>query len=344
MDWIRRNWPDLLIGLALLAVIAGIIATLLNGGSFFPFGGSSTPPSVSRSAPSTPSSTPSTSQTNPGGASTAEPGVTPVTPGDTATIPGGSSGAPGTTTTTTETTPSAGAGSGEASVTPVVPGASPSTEPGASTSTSASTAGASPSASSAAAASSLPSAPFRIGVGSYSQPDNAERRAEAFREAGYPVFTAQQGQYTVVLVGPYDSRSEAEAVQGRIRSSGLEENPILYEVEAEAAASSSPGTTSTVGGSSGSQTASTNASTSTPANTSASTAGGRYVQVGAYNSPELAEPQRERLEALGYSTTLQRTEGSSLLRLWIGPFSDERLAAVRAQLDELGIDNFVPAQ
>ncbi|HZW28410.1 MAG TPA: hypothetical protein VFF08_08125 [Trueperaceae bacterium] len=36
MDWLRRNWPDLLIGVALIAVIAGIIATLISGGSFFP--------------------------------------------------------------------------------------------------------------------------------------------------------------------------------------------------------------------------------------------------------------------------------------------------------------------
>lgn len=334
MDWIRRNWPDLLIGLALLAVIAGIIATLLNGGSFLPFGGSSTPPSVSGPAPSTPSSTPSSSQTNPGGQTTAESGVTPVAPGGTATIPGVSSGAPGTTTATTETTPSAEAGS---EVTPVAPGASPSTGPAASTSTSASTDDASPSASSAAAASSLPSAPFRIGVGSYGQPDNAERRAEAFREAGYPVFTAQQGQYTVVLIGPYDSRSEAEAIQDQIRSSGLEENPILYQVEAEAAASASPDTTGEADGN-------TTASTGAASESAAASAGERYIQVGAYNSPELAEPQRERLEQLGYSTTLQRTEGSSLLRLWIGPFSAERLDDVRAQLDELGIDNFVPAQ
>jgi len=36
MDWIRRNWPDLLIAIALVAVIAGIIATLLSGGSLWP--------------------------------------------------------------------------------------------------------------------------------------------------------------------------------------------------------------------------------------------------------------------------------------------------------------------
>lgn len=40
MDWIRRNWPDLLIAIALVAVIAGIIATLLSGGSLWPTSGS----------------------------------------------------------------------------------------------------------------------------------------------------------------------------------------------------------------------------------------------------------------------------------------------------------------
>lgn len=171
------------------------------------------------------------------------------------------------------------------------------------------------------------------------------------------MFTVQQGPYTVVLVGPYQSRSEAEAVEARIRSSGMEENPILYEVTAEepdnAQASSSGASASTSTSASTSASAPTPSSTSSSSTSSSTSAGaasdsssttGRYIQVGAYNSPELAAPQRERLEALGYSTTLQQTEGSTLLRLWIGPFPEERLAAVRAQLDELGIENFVPAQ
>ena len=62
MDWLRRNWPDLLIGVALVAVIAGIIATLISGGSFFPFGqgggGTTTPqPSTPITSPSTPGTT-----------------------------------------------------------------------------------------------------------------------------------------------------------------------------------------------------------------------------------------------------------------------------------------------
>ena len=33
MDWFRRNWPDLVIGVALVAVVALIVVTLLSGGS-----------------------------------------------------------------------------------------------------------------------------------------------------------------------------------------------------------------------------------------------------------------------------------------------------------------------
>lgn len=44
MDWIRRNWPDLLIGVALVLVIAMIIATLLSGGSLLSLVRRDTPP------------------------------------------------------------------------------------------------------------------------------------------------------------------------------------------------------------------------------------------------------------------------------------------------------------
>src|SRR5690625_3924533 len=51
MDWLRRNWPDVLIGVVFLAVVIAIIFTLLNGGFSLPFGGkkggsTSTPPSL----------------------------------------------------------------------------------------------------------------------------------------------------------------------------------------------------------------------------------------------------------------------------------------------------------
>src|SRR5690606_20145790 len=113
MDWLRRNWPDLMIGVALVAVIAGIIATLISGGSFFPFGqgsGGSTP-STQPTTPITGTTSPSTGTTQPG---TTQPGSTlpgTVTPGQvegsSATDPAGPTGTeqPGAESTTTPETP-----------------------------------------------------------------------------------------------------------------------------------------------------------------------------------------------------------------------------------------------
>src|SRR5690606_22391220 len=98
MDWLRRNWPDLLIGVALVAVIAGIIATLISGGTFFPVGGGSrTADSPTQTGPSVAGSNQGAAQTStPSGAqdpNTAvqgvpvEPLATPVTAQDPAGAP-----------------------------------------------------------------------------------------------------------------------------------------------------------------------------------------------------------------------------------------------------------------
>ncbi len=109
MDWLRRNWPDLLIGVALVAVIAGIIATLISGGSFFPFGQGS-----GGSTPSTPITTPST-QSSTQGATPTQPGSTqPGAAGGEATGTTGTGPAtdaqPGSDTSTGTTGTPAGAG------------------------------------------------------------------------------------------------------------------------------------------------------------------------------------------------------------------------------------------
>ncbi|MBA2666654.1 MAG: hypothetical protein H0U69_06450, partial [Trueperaceae bacterium] len=94
MDWLRRNWPDLAIGVALVAVIAGIVATLLTGGSFFPPSptevatrGDPLPPPTA-TAPSTPGAPLASS---PGDVLALPPGGTPV---PTAPTPGGALDAP----------------------------------------------------------------------------------------------------------------------------------------------------------------------------------------------------------------------------------------------------------
>jgi len=85
MDWLRRNWPDLLIGVALVAVLAGIIATLISGGSFFPVG------------KNTRAGTGSTGTTQ---SSTVTP-TTPATPGTTGAATG-ATGTPAASQTGTE--------------------------------------------------------------------------------------------------------------------------------------------------------------------------------------------------------------------------------------------------
>lgn len=89
MDWLRRNWPDLLIGVALVAVIAGIIATLVSGGSFFPVGNRNT--ETPRTSPGiTAGQTPGQDQNQPGidqpsQATPEQPGLAGAQPGSSLT-------------------------------------------------------------------------------------------------------------------------------------------------------------------------------------------------------------------------------------------------------------------
>src|SRR5690606_2091885 len=89
-------------------------------------------------------------------------------------------------------------------------------------------------------ASDTPDAPYRVSVGAYANRDNAQRQAEAFAAAGYPVFIGEQGNLNIVLVGPYDSESQARSVAERIRSSDMGvSDPTVYEFEADDASQAS---------------------------------------------------------------------------------------------------------
>lgn len=364
MDWFRRNWPDLLIGIALVAVIAGIIATLITGGSFFPVGQgtrTSTPPAQTQSsvpsttAPSTSSTTSSnTSSTtstgsNGGAASTAtSPSTTTTSPSTSATS--GATGSNGTTGTTGSSTSSS---SGGVSVLP--PNGSGSSASSSSTasngSTAASTASTAPSSGTSSTAATSPStaattaapatasngpgaeAPYRVSVGAFSHADYAQRQEEAFKKAGYPAFLATQGDLTIVLVGPYRTQSEAESVASKIKAGGFGVDPVVYEFKgtqdsAPAPAASSAASTSTTSSSSATAAAA-------PA---AAPAGERYLQVGAYGSSDSAKPQRDKLEQMGFRVT-ERSEGG-LVKLLVGPFTADRLQQVQAQLKAAGIDSF----
>jgi cell division septation protein DedD len=351
MDWIRRNWPDLLIGLALLLVIGGIIATLLNGGNILPFGRSTTNPPATISTQTTPESTATTpvAPTGVDGGSSAETttdtaGIAPVDPNatttDTVTMPA-DQGGDGTITPVSPTavegdTPSPDAAT--AAVDAVAPNATETTTETATTdaATSAPTAD--------VLSSGSATAPYRISVGAFGSAENAERRAQAFRDAGYPVFTGNQGDLVIVLLGPYNSQAEAEQVKAQLQSSGLEANPIVYEFTpndaattpstSDASASAATETTTTTPPTEDSSTATTT-TTSAPATSSS----GRYLQVGAYNSLESAAPQRTTLEGLGF--TVSAVEEDSFVKLLVGPYDDASIATAQSQLSAQGIDSFV---
>ena len=250
MDWLRRNWPDLIIGVALVAVIAGIVVTLLSGGSFLSLGG--------RGDVNRPLTSPSVSQTD------ALPPDAPNAGAQAGVQDGVQSGASNADSNTGSAADSAAdnivvvppaADSEDAEATntivPVVPeGATP---PDAAPSSGAQT-GQNESTQSdnipdipvgedgAVASNAVPALPpgvvasggadglvdeatqggiYRVSVDAYASQENAERRAADLRGDGYPVFIGRQGDLYLVLVGPYESTESANGAAQRLRDSGL---------------------------------------------------------------------------------------------------------------------------
>ena len=361
MDWIRRNWPDLLIGLALLAVIAGIIATLLNGGSFLS-GGSRTPASPPAASATPQADTPADAgSAGDADATTSNPAPQPgsqdavqdsaqdtsqntsqnTTPDTTPDAAAQATVVPSIKTTSldgTDSTPDGGVpvipSSGDASLADPAATAPPtSAEVTAPVAPAPTTTGSSATVSTASDAESS----YRILIDSFGDADNALRRAQTFEEAGFPTFTAVQGALTLVLVGPFATQGEAESAFNRIQSEGLKDNPLLFEPDtageaAETAATSGEEAVPTLSASAAADTS--------QADTSFDTSGGeRYVQAGAFNSSELAQPRREQLESLGFNVS-EVTEGS-FVKLLVGPFGPDELASAQSRLGAQGIDYFV---
>jgi cell division septation protein DedD len=350
MDWIRRNWPDLLIGLALLAVIGGIIATLLNGGNFLP---------TSRNVTVTDPSSPTVSSG--GNTSTTETIISPALPSGTATI----SGENGAETTGTITPVDVSATTPETAIEATVTDAATEAVEGAvedtvETATDVATTGDATTGDAATssepiAASSSEASPYRISVGAFGSVENAERRAETFRSAGYPVFVGKQGDLSLVLIGPFESQAAAQQAATQIQNSGLEANPIIYEftpADAETEATADTATTQTTTESAAVDTTSTEPTETDTATSEAATAAtesttvalptsntGRYLQVGAYGSVESAQPQLVKLQGLGFSVTY--IEESEKIKLLVGPYEGATLETAKAQLTAQGIDHFV---
>ena len=348
MDWLRRNWPDLAIGIALVAVIAGIIATLLTGGSFFPLTPTQpavtpTPPAVTEPAPPVAPEAPP--EAAPGVAPEVEaapdvPSPEPLQPGVAVLAPDGSPAdepAPAEEPVTEPPPPPPSDEVAEAPPEPVTPTPS---EPAAPTPPPSEPTPAAPSAALPSAAAD-PEAPFRVSVGAFRSPENAERQADTFRSAGYPVFTGTQGDLTIVLVGPYQDEADAAAVAARIRAGDFGIEPVVYRYQPDAtsAASSAPAPSAPAEPPPAAAPPAT--PTPTPAATptaAPSATAGRYLQVGAFASAQSARPLRAQLESLGFAASEVVEDG--MVKLLVGPFDEASLSAARQRLQAQGIANF----
>lgn len=351
MDWLRRNWPDLIIGVALIAVIAGIVATLLSGGSFLSFGGprlgsedaGAQPPAVQGS----PNAEPGTgqdagqpeSQANAPASSADDAqqgsGVEPVAPD----LQGGNAGTDdaqaveGAREDTPADTPEA------AGVDAVAPSEADA-PPGAEQDTAAQTPGDADQGDA-----TIEGTSYRISVGAFTSRESALSVTERYSAEGLPTLIASQGDLSLALVGPYASEEEANRVAQQIIEDGGE--ALVYAYESESSASESE--SASQNGSDFAEDDAENtegdvvagAVTDTPATDSAEGApqSGTFLQAGAFGSSESAQFRREQIEELGYATS-ERETGAGLVRLFVGPLGPSEIEEAQTQLGTLGIDSF----
>ena len=183
MNWLRENWFDALLFVLLAAVVVAIVLFLVGVNPFAkpPTPAVVTPPTAPVAKPQTPASPPPTSPP-------------PQTP------------EPGT----------AASGGGEVTVLPLPPvesaqGAAKSTaRPSPKTQE--------PVPAKPASAPSRSKSRYRVSVGAFTRPEYAVDLARKMKEAGYPVRIEVIGRVSRVVVGPYGSRSQAQAVAAELRT------------------------------------------------------------------------------------------------------------------------------
>ena len=359
MDWLRRNWPDLIIGVALIAVIAGIVATLLSGGSFLSFGGqqlgngnrAESPPAVQDSQPEdaeqnagqasgqNDESATDTANNSTGANNQQESGIEPVIPDQ----PGSEAGAD---------TPDNTAGDGDTSASEQTSSQETSTQDTEASEQTAATSAESENTSPAAGETG--GVTYRISVGAFASREGAQSLTETYSSEGLPTFVASQGDLSLALVGPYNSEEEANRVAQQIIEGGGEAIVYTYEPEADGSASASDDSGSAQTDSDDASTdaaqsdAASQTSTQEDANATANVdttltdnapLSGTFLQAGAFGSSESAQSTRERIEELGYSTA-ERDTGTGLIRLFVGPLGEGEIDEAQTRLQALGIDNF----
>ena len=142
-----------------------------------------------------------------------------------------------------------------------------------------------------------------------------------------------------MLVGPFSTESEANATAAKIRQAGYGVDPVIYRFKGDGSAASTSASAGTATSTSATPASTTSAAGGAATAVPTTSSGGRYIQAGAYATSASAQPQRNRLEGLGFRVTARTENG--LVKLLIGPFDAQHLQEAKAQLDAAGIESFV---
>ncbi len=356
MDWLRRNWPDLIIAVALVAVIAMIVATLLGGSPLLSFGGqggdaggrpTEQPPAAQgsqnpgRDAEQNTGQNAQQNSESPAGANNnaQQAGIEPVVPD----LPneGASANAPENADDAQagESTPAQDAGQAADNVTgDAASGAADATTDDSAAAGTGETPAAEP----------IEGASYRVSVGAFASREGAQNLTERYSGEGLPTFIASQGDLSLALVGPYATEEEANRVAQQIIEAGGEALVYSYEPDVEEATGDAASTSDATASQSDSTTQEDTAqasgeeiSTPTSTDTSTDTAqtSGTFLQAGAFGSSDSAQSRREQIEELGYATS-EREATTGLVRLFVGPFGPNEIEEAQARLQTLGIDSF----
>jgi cell division septation protein DedD len=340
MDWLKRNWVDVLMGGLILAIAAGVLVVLLRGGLFVSSNstttvGNTTTATVGSNTTMTPTETPINPpavQPDPPQAAPTQPTVPattqtttpkPVTPRATASlsvpeIPDAPSG--GQATQSQATTQATAQATTQATTKPiqtsqVKPTAKPTTQSNAPTQTSPDSTG------NYSRADFLRN--YRIAAGSYTSLERAVRAASGLRTRGLPAQHFSSGNTYVVVVGPYARETSARSALVKVRQSLPD--AILYRPDGSregVAKQPTPRQQKQGGGG------------SSPVSVSVVA----YLQVGAFKDSGSASGLLEKLRGAGFTPLTKNISG--LLRVLVGPLQPNQIETTRATLKNQGFDAF----
>ncbi|MEY4531671.1 MAG: hypothetical protein RLZZ156_2392 [Deinococcota bacterium] len=336
MDWLRRNWVDVLMAGLILAVVGGFLTLLLRGGVFKP--NAEANPSVATNstsvttvpAPTTPKPTPTPTSSQPTPPSLSKPAVTTTKPRTTTPlgvpeIPEAPVGVV-SIKPTTSTASTAGSDAPNSSTSnlsrPTAAINRPTVQPNTSSKT------VTPSSPPLKTTGTYTRADFlrnyRVAAGSYTNLERAKKAVVQIRSRGLPAQTFPSGNTHVVVVGPYAREASARSAFNKVKQ--IFPDAILYRPdgtkEASARVNPTPKPAAVPQGGGGQ-----------PATLDVA-----YLQVGAFKDIKGATALLAKLKNAGFAPLTKSISG--LLRVLVGPLQTNQIQTIRSELKNQGFEAF----